>query len=114
MQLSPDHFNGSIQDQKEFKTTISAEELNLLPLKSFEGKVHVITETDKLTKVIKELEKHEVIGFDTETRPSFKKGQLYKVALIQLAIPHKVYLIRTHFTGVTDEIASLFENKDII
>lgn len=114
MQLSPDHHNGSVQEQKEFKTTITAEELNLLPLKSFDGKVQVITEVDKLSKVVKEIEKHDVIGFDTETRPSFKKGQSYKVALIQLAIPHKVFLIRTHHTGVTDEIASIFENKDII
>ncbi|HEY9006526.1 3'-5' exonuclease [Ohtaekwangia sp.] len=96
------------------KTNITAEELNLLPLKAFSGKVSVITDAEKLSKAVKEIEKHPVVGFDTETRPSFKKGQSYSVALLQLALPQKVFLIRLHHTGVTDELASIFENTNII
>jgi len=113
MQLSPDHSQGG-QSNAVVKTTISADELNLLPLKAFDGKIHVITEATKLAKVYKEIEKHPVIGFDTETRPSFKRGQNYKVALIQLALPNQVYLIRTHFTGVPEELAAIFENPNIV
>lgn len=98
----------------EPKVTITSEELNLLPLKAFSGKVSVITESDKLSQVVKEIEKHGVVGFDTETRPSFKRGQSYKVALLQLALPSKVFLIRIHQTGLPDEITSVFENADII
>ncbi|MEO8470917.1 MAG: 3'-5' exonuclease [Chryseolinea sp.] len=96
------------------KVTITSEELNLLPLKAFAGKINVITEPAKLAAVAKEIQKHEVVGFDTETRPSFKRGQSYKVALLQLAVPGKVFLIRIHQTGVPEEIVSVFENKDII
>lgn len=96
------------------KISITSEELNLLPLKTFEGKVNVITEPDKLGKVKLEIEKHEIVGFDTETRPSFKRGQVYKVALLQLAVPNKVFLIRLHHTGLPDEITSIFENSSII
>ena len=96
------------------KVTITAEELNSLPLKAFGGKVSVITEASKLAAVVKEIEKHDVVGFDTETRPSFKRGQSYKVALLQLAIPNKVFLIRLHQTGLPEEIVSIFENTEII
>lgn len=96
------------------KTNITVEELNLLPLKAFDGKVSLITDPSKLSGVVREIEKHDVVGFDTETRPSFKRGQSYKVALLQLAIPNKVFLIRMHQTGLPDEIVSIFENTEII
>jgi ribonuclease D len=107
--------NNEPQDGLEgVKITISPDEINNLPLRSFQGKTSVISEADKLPKIIKEIEKHEVVGFDTETRPSFKKGQVYQVSLLQLAIPGKAYLIRINHTGVTEEIAQLFENGKVI
>jgi ribonuclease D len=102
------------QNHNTNKVTITAEEINLLPLRAYEGKVQVITETKNLVRVYQEVIKHSVVGFDTETRPSFKKGQSYKVALIQLAVPGKVFLIRTHHTGLTDEFNEIFENERII
>lgn len=107
MTINPNHDN-------LFKRSISADEINLLPLKAYAGKVQVITEDKKLDKVLQEVEKYKIAGFDTETRPSFKKGQFYNVALLQLAIPNKVYLIRTLSTGVTKEIIRIFENPDIL
>lgn len=100
--------------EQELKITISAEEINNLPLKTFEGKTVVVSDAKQLPKVIKEIEKHPVVGFDTETRPSFKRGQFYQVALLQLAVPKKAYLIRVNHTGVTDEIKELFENEKVI
>src|SRR5688572_3939462 len=87
--------------EQELKITITAEEINNLPLKTFEGKTVVVSDPKQLPKVIKEIEKHTVVGFDTETRPSFKRGQFYQVALLQLAVPKKAYLIRINHTGVT-------------
>jgi ribonuclease D len=114
MDLS-DKLQQDIHHQRdEFKQSITSEELNLLPLKTFEGKVNVITESDKLAKVKTEIEKHAVVGFDTETRPSFKRGQVFKVALLQLAVPNKVFLIRLHHTGLPREITAIFENTEII
>ena len=114
MHLSHESEEGMHQNVDGFKISITAEELNLLPLKAFEGKVQVITEVDKLAKVKQEIEKHVIVGFDTETRPSFKRGQTYKVALLQLAIPNKVFLIRLHQTSLPKEIISIFENPEII
>ncbi|WP_276366439.1 3'-5' exonuclease [Chryseolinea sp. H1M3-3] len=114
MNLSDELQQDMPQSDDGYKFSISSEELNLLPLKTFEGKVSVITEVEKLEKVKVEIEKHEIVGFDTETRPSFKRGQIYKVALLQLAVPNKVFLIRLHHTGLPNEIISIFENRQII
>jgi ribonuclease D len=99
---------------EELRISITAEEINSLPLRTFEGKTSVISNPDQLGKIVREIESHEVVGFDTETRPSFKKGQVYQVALLQLAIPKKVFLIRLNHTGVTEELAGLFTNPSII
>lgn len=95
------------------RLSITVDEINSLPLNAYKGKVQVITEEKNLIKVLQEVEKHAVVGFDTETRPSFKKGQTYQVALLQLAIPNKVYLIRTMDTGVSPELVSILENPGI-
>lgn len=114
MDLSDKQHQDIPRDTEGNKISITSEELNLLPLKTFEGKVNVITEPEKLAKVRSEIEKHAIVGFDTETRPSFKRGQVYRVALLQLAVPEKVFLIRLHHTGLTDDIKSIFENPAII
>jgi ribonuclease D len=98
----------------DVRITISPEEINNLPLRTFEGKTVVVSDAAQVAKAIKEIAKHDVVGFDTETRPSFKRGQVYQVALLQLAVPKKVYLIRVNHTGLTDEIKDLFENTAIV
>jgi ribonuclease D len=98
----------------ELRISISAEEINSLPLRAFRGRTSVVSEPEKLSRIVREIEVHDVVGFDTETRPSFKKGQIYQVSLLQLAIPNKVYLIRLNHTGVTEELASLFSNPRIM
>jgi len=98
---------------EELKISITAEEINCLPLRAFRGRTSVVSDPEKLGKIVREIESHEVVGFDTETRPSFKKGQVYQVSLLQLAIPNKVYLIRLNHTGVTEDLASLFSNPGI-
>jgi ribonuclease D len=93
--------------------TISHEEINLLPLRAFKGKIELITKPEKVAKAFHEINEHDVVGFDTETKPAFVKGQIHKVSLLQLAIPHKVFLIRLNFTGLTNEIAHFLENDKI-
>jgi ribonuclease D len=105
-----DQFSGI----EELRISITAEEINNLPLRTFHGKTTVISDPDQLVRAVKDIESNEVVGFDTETRPSFKKGQVFQVSLLQLAIPKKVFLIRLNQTGVTRELAALFSNPKII
>ncbi|HEY5689854.1 MAG TPA: 3'-5' exonuclease [Cyclobacteriaceae bacterium] len=96
------------------RVTISKEEINSLPLASFEGEVNLIIEPNKVVKAFDEITSHEVVGFDTETRPSFHKGQRYDVSLLQLALPEKVFLFRLNHTGITKEMISFLENDEIL
>ncbi len=108
------HHNGDQHNRSdEIKISISPEEINGLPLKTFDGKTVVISDPRQLPKAIKEIEKHDVVGFDTETRPAFKRGQFYQVSLLQLAVPKKAYLIRLNHTGVTEDIVRLFEMENV-
>jgi ribonuclease D len=94
--------------------TISHEEIGNLPLKAYSGRIELIQEARHVPSVFKEIVRHEVVGFDTETRPSFRKGQLFKVSLMQLATPEKVFLIRLQHTGITTEIKHFLESSDVV
>lgn len=94
-------------------TSITHEEIQTLPLHAYKGKVSVITEPEKLSKSLKEMVKAGPLGFDTETRPAFVKGQRYKVALIQLASEERVWLIRLQQTGFIPELMEFFQNDSI-
>jgi ribonuclease D len=96
------------------KTTITNEELNLLPLVAFEGPVEVISDKNNLIQAFDEISRYNRVGFDTETKPVFVKGQRNKVALMQIATPEKVFLIRLKATGITQEIIDFLQNENIL
>lgn len=92
---------------------ITKDEVNELPLIKYEGPIALIDKEEDYKKALSELRKAMVIGFDTETRPAFKKGQSFDIALIQLAIPGIVFLIRLNLLGLRDGLIGIFENPDI-
>ncbi len=97
-----------------FKESISVEELVELPLKSFDGDI-VLVETMQMVRVaVKYLSQFRVLGFDTETKPSFQKGQIHKVALLQLATDERAFLFRTQKIGIPDELRQIFSNHAIL
>ena len=76
--MEPTSQHNVIQPEgEEVRITISAEEINTLPLKTFEGKTVVVSDVAQVEKAIKEVEKYEVVGFDTETRPSFIRWHFF-------------------------------------
>ena len=93
--------------------TISKEALAALPPAEYEGKIRIIDRPGQVAEAIKELRKTDLIGFDTETRPSFRKGQSYKVALIQLSSPDSSYLFRTNIIGYPEAVFKLLEDPSI-
>ncbi|MCK3684094.1 3'-5' exonuclease [Maribellus sp. YY47] len=97
-----------------FRESISNEELTEMPLKWFEGRIVMVDSDHKLQQAVEELSKHKIIGFDTETKPSFKKGVGNKVALLQLSTRHTAYLIRVNRVGLPDEIRAILSDKSII
>jgi ribonuclease D len=97
-----------------FKESITKEELTDLPLRWFEGEIQVIEDHEPMNKIARFLAKQKVIGFDTETRPAFKKGVINKVALLQLSTAEKAFLFRVNKMGLPPEIMKILSNPKII
>ncbi len=96
-----------LPNQPLFQEYVSPEEVNSLPLRHYEGKIVVINDAAKVAGAVAELRQHRVMGFDTESRPAFTKGESYPISLIQLAIPGKVFLFRLNYTGFTGPLVDL-------
>ena len=79
---------------QQYKQTISNDELKALPLGAFEGPVEIIDSVEQLEEACRYLLGCKVIGFDTETKPSFQAGVTNKVALIQLSTEERCFLFR--------------------
>lgn len=81
---------------------------------SFPGKIHLINTDQELQAIAEDLQSAKELGFDTETRPSFKKGEVYPVALLQLATETDAYIIRLKHITNFEFIKKIFENPDVV
>lgn len=81
---------------------------------TFPGKIHLIKTDAELAAVSDVLLEAKELGFDTETRPSFKKGETYRVALLQLATETDAFLIRLHFINQFQVLKTVFENQNVV
>ncbi len=94
--------------------SISKEELSELPTVVYPGEIIVINTAEEAKAALEVISGYSVIGFDTETKPSFKKGYTNKVALIQIATDDACYLFRINKFGLIDEIIDLFQNTNVL
>lgn len=97
-----------------FRSTISNEEAAQLPAAHFNGEIIVVDTDEQIENVCKDLSEQRIIGFDTETRPSFKAGQINKVALLQLSTHERCYLIRLCRVKLHNRLLSILSDPDII
>lgn len=93
--------------------TITKQELAVLPMVSYSGEITLVDSPEKALEAAIELRKQNIIGFDTETKPSFKRGQTNNVALLQLSTHTHCYLIRLNKIGLPPEIKEILENSEI-
>ncbi|MCT4616459.1 MAG: 3'-5' exonuclease domain-containing protein 2 [Marinifilaceae bacterium] len=98
----------------KFKKIITKEEINSLPLMAFEGEIIVIDNVDQCQSAVDYLKTVSVLGFDTETKPSFKKGKVNDVSLIQLSSEDKAFLFRLSDKDVLQAILPIFEDENIM
>lgn len=84
-----------------------------MPKVLFEGKIIVVTTESEAEKAVDFLLKQDILGIDTETRPAFKKGRQYKVALLQVSTRDICVLFRLNLTGITPAILKLLEDTSV-
>ncbi|MCZ4696247.1 3'-5' exonuclease domain-containing protein 2 [Ancylomarina euxinus] len=97
-----------------FQKTITKEEINNLPLEAFEGEIVIIDSDEGLEEAVEYLKQFPVLGFDTETKPSFTKGNVNSVALLQLSSFEKSFLFRLNRIGLPFPIIDLLSDPEII
>lgn len=84
-----------------------------LPIASFEGRVIVVLTEAEAEKAVDYLLTVDILGMDTETRPSFKRGQTFKVALLQVSTRDTCFLFRLNLIGLCPAVIRLLENTTV-
>lgn len=108
--------NPSVKENYKYNgpRNITKEMINKLPLYQYEGPtIEVISSLTNAQKAISILTNESILGFDTETRPAFKKGEHYPPSLIQIASKDRVYIFQLHSITL-EPFKPLLENENII
>ena len=93
---------------------LSKEDINSLPLFHYTGKISLVRSEQDMTGAMERLHAEKVLGFDTETRPSFSKGKSHSPSLIQLAGENEVFLFHLKWLPLSPELIGLFEDQSVI
>jgi len=98
----------------KYPESITYEEIEKCDLSWFKGEIVLVEDMESFNETFPRLFDSEVLGFDTETRPSFRKGRKNKVSLIQLANDKLACLIRINRVGIPPQLAQLLASEDVI
>lgn len=97
----------------KFCSHIEKSAISTMPTVAFEGRIITIDTVDAAEKAVKALWNEKIVGIDTETRPSFRKGVHYTVSLLQIATADTCFLIRLNRVGMPEPLIKLLERKEI-
>lgn len=97
----------------KFAINITKDELASLPVVTYPASISLIESTAEAISAIKVLSKEKIVGFDTETRPSFQKGCVHKVALMQISTADRCFLFRLNKIGICEHLKEFLENDGI-
>ena len=99
--------------QADFNPALTKEEVLRCPLCRYDGKTVLVQTDEELESALEELSGASFLGFDTETRPTFKKGEAYPPSLVQLASEEAVYLFRLQKISL-DKLLALLAREDVL
>ena len=97
-----------------YQENITVEELAKRELSWFKGEIVLVDNLETFCEVFPRLLESELLGFDTETRPIFKKGRKNAVSLIQLSTGDLACLFRINKIGIPNELVNLLSDPYVI
>lgn len=97
-----------------FQSTIDNDTVASLPAARFAGQIVIVDKNEQIEEACNDLKRYDVIGFDTETRPSFRAGVSYKVGLLQLSTPDTCYLFRLSHIRLDNRILKILGSRQIL
>ena len=98
----------------KFPQKISKEDLQKLPIRAYSGKIYLINTPELSLSACQEIQKEILLGFDTESKPAFSKGEKYLPSIVQIATSSAVYIFQIAKTGGIKNLKIIFENKNIL
>ena len=97
-----------------FWDNITNQDIQQLPLLSFSGEIHVIETESAFDEALAELQQHNILGFDTEKKPTFRRGDYNPTALIQLSTIDDAFLFRLNKIGYPPELFDFLADPNIL
>ena len=97
-----------------YVVSIDKQVINDMPRVSFPGRIHLITAISQVRSAVAALRTAPIVGFDTETRPSFRRGEHHSIALLQLSTESDAFLFRLNKTGVPAPLRQYLEDDSCL
>ena len=94
--------------------TIAKEEIAKLTVEEFKGRIITTLSKEEADKAVEYLLRFPIVGFDTETRPSFKKGQRYKISLMQISTDDTCFLFRLNHIGIPESLEKFLKSSSTL
>ena len=94
-----------------YQNEISKEEVDALDLIQYDGPIEVIDTPEAFEAALRAISREPLLGFDTETRPSFKKGKVYPTSLIQLATLEQAWILRVSRIGYPKALLKILSDE---
>lgn len=98
----------------QYSHSITKEAISLLQIEEFPGRIIVIDTEKDAGKAVEYLSQFDAVGFDTETRPSFKKGTRYKISLMQISTDEACFLFRLNRIGIPQILEDFLVDDKIL
>jgi ribonuclease D len=95
-------------------TSISHEAMSALPIRRYEGPVHVVAGPQDLAPALQDILQESVVGFDTETRPAFKPGESYLPSIAQFATARAVYIFQVQQQELFAAVCEILSSDKVI
>ena len=99
---------------EDYSRTFSKEEVNSLPLFRYEGPVTLVRTQEDLMAALERISEERLLGFDTESKPIFRKGMVSPPTLMQIACSDVVFLIQLNWLAFNEHMADFLADPEII
>ena len=99
---------------ERYRKVFTKEDINILKLRSYQGPIKLVSTLEEMGEALAYLNGDSILGFDTETKPSFKKGITHPPSLLQLAGANNVFLFLLNNLGLPDDLKEILSAKDIV
>ncbi len=109
------HMIRNANNRPGFDRRMSKDEINSCPITRWTGRISVVRDRNGLAAAMRRLSSgHSLLGFDTETRPAYKKGESYRPSILQLASEDEVFIFQLKHLGLAGELRAILTDPAII